>query len=44
LKTIPTGEKTLRSGPPQTVQVVMGASEIDCTTSVRSPHSVQAYS
>src|SRR4029450_6123155 len=44
LNTMPTGEKTLRSRPPHTVQVVRGASEIDCTTSVRSPHSVQAYS
>jgi hypothetical protein len=44
LNTIPTGEKTLRRVPPQTVQVVIGGSEIFCTTSVRSPHSVQAYS
>jgi len=41
---MPTGEKTLRRGPPQTVQVVGGSSENDRTTSVRSPHSVQAYS
>ena len=41
---MPTGEKTLRSGPPQTVQVVGGASANDRNTSVRSPHSVQTYS
>ena len=41
---MPTGEKTLRRMPPQTAQVVGGASAIDRNTSVRSPHSVQAYS
>ena len=41
---MPTGEKTLRSVPPQTVQVVTGASANDRTTSVWSPHSVQTYS
>jgi hypothetical protein len=40
---MPTGEKILRSLPPQVLQTVSGSSENRCTTSDRSPHSVQAY-
>jgi hypothetical protein len=43
LKTIPTGEYTLRSFPPQLAQTVSASSVNFWTTSVRSPHSVQAY-
>src|SRR6266508_4862401 len=41
---MPIGEKTLRSLPPQIAQVDSDAADIDCTTSMCSPHSVQAYS
>jgi hypothetical protein len=40
---MPTGEKTLRSLPPQTLQTVSGSSVNRCTTSDFSPQSVQAY-
>jgi hypothetical protein len=40
---MPTGEKTLRSLPPQVLQTVSGSSVNRCTTSERSPQSVQAY-
>jgi len=40
---MPTGEKTLRSLPPQALQTVSGSSVNRCTTSERSPQSVQAY-
>jgi hypothetical protein len=43
LKTIPTGEYTLRSLPPHVAHVVSASSVNFWTTSVRSPHSVQAY-
>jgi hypothetical protein len=40
---MPTGEKTLRSLPPQVLQTVSGSSVNRCTTSERSAQSVQAY-
>jgi hypothetical protein len=40
---MPTGEYTLRSRPPHTVQTVSASSVNFWTASVRSPHSVQAY-
>ena len=40
---MPTGEKTLRSLPPQALQTVSGSSVNRCTTSDLSPQSVQAY-
>ena len=40
---MPTGEKTLRSLPPQAGHTVSGSSLNFCTASSRSPHSVQAY-
>jgi hypothetical protein len=43
LNTIPTGEYTLRSLPLQLAQTVSASSVNFWTTSVRSPHSVQAY-
>jgi hypothetical protein len=44
LKTIPIGENTLRSLPPQAAQTASGGSDIDWTTSMWLPHSTQAYS
>jgi hypothetical protein len=43
LKTIPTGENTFRSLPPQLTHTVSGGSVNFCTTSTGSPHSVQVY-
>jgi hypothetical protein len=43
LKTIPTGENTFLSLPPQAAQTVNGSSVNFCTTSIGSPHSVQVY-
>jgi hypothetical protein len=40
---MPTGEKTLRSLPPQAAHTVSDSSLNRCTTSSRSPQSVQAY-
>jgi hypothetical protein len=40
---MPTGEKTLRSLPPHSVQTTSGSSVNFCTTSLRSAQSVQAY-
>jgi hypothetical protein len=41
---MPTGENTLRSGPPHDGHSVSGASENDWTTSRRSLQALQAYS
>jgi hypothetical protein len=41
---MPIGENTLRSRPPQAPQTRSGSSDIDWTTSMCSPQSVQAYS
>jgi hypothetical protein len=45
LKTTPTEENTLRTGPPQTGQVDAAGSVNDCTNSKRLPQSalVHAY-
>jgi hypothetical protein len=43
LKTIPTGENTFLSLPPQAAHMVSGASVNFCTASTGSPHSVQVY-
>jgi hypothetical protein len=45
LNTTPTAEKTLRTGPPHTGQVLAAGSVNDCTSSNWLPHSgaVQAY-
>jgi hypothetical protein len=40
---MPTGEKTLRSLPPQDEHTVSGSSLKRCTTSSCSAHSVHAY-
>jgi hypothetical protein len=43
LKTIPTEEKTFRSGPEQTGHTVRDGSEKDCTASNLWSQVVQAY-
>jgi hypothetical protein len=40
---MPTGENTLRNLPPHVPQTVSGSSLKRWTTSLWSPHSVQAY-
>jgi hypothetical protein len=40
---MPTGEKTLRSLPPQASCTVSGSSVNFCTASISPPHSVQTY-
>jgi len=43
LKTIPTGENTFLSLPPQTLHTVSGTSVNFCTASTGSPQWVQVY-